>query len=131
MLWVPVAMGAGIAFYFALSREPAWFAGPIFLALSLAGLVVLRRGGSFRLVLLLSVFAALGFSAAQWRSHSVAAPVLAEAQITTMVEGRVVTVEPAARGPRVVLEDLAFADADISKIPERVRLRLRARKSVV
>lgn len=125
LLWLPVAFGIGIAVYFALPLEPAWYAGPVLLTLSLAGLTAFARGASLRLVMVLSLLAAMGFAAAQWRTHSVAAPVLGAAQVTTMVTGRVVTVEPAARGPRVVLEDVALADPEIAEIPERLRLRLR------
>ncbi|MEK9833576.1 MAG: hypothetical protein VW453_13385, partial [Rhodospirillaceae bacterium] len=30
VLWLPVALGAGIAFYFGLAREPAGWIGPAF-----------------------------------------------------------------------------------------------------
>jgi competence protein ComEC len=125
VLWLPVALGIGIAVYFALPRELVWFSGPVLLAVSLAGLITVRRGSLVRLTMVLVLFSGAGFSAAQWRTHKVAAPVLAEAQITTALEGRVVTVEPAARGPRVVLDRVSFMGTDTSA-PERVRVRLRA-----
>ena len=124
-MWLPVALGAGIAVYFALPAEPVWFTGPVFLLLFLGGLIAMGRGTALRLLMVLGLFVATGFSAAQWRTHGVAAPVLSKAQITTIVAGRVVTVEPAGRGPRVVLEDVTLADRDIAELPERVRLRLR------
>ncbi|MBT5945896.1 MAG: ComEC family competence protein [Rhodospirillaceae bacterium] len=124
VLWLPVALGIGIWVYFALPREPVWFAGPILLAVSVAGLVALGRGTSLRLMMVLTLFAAMGFSAAQWRAHSAAAPVLDEAQVTTVVTGRVVSVEPAARGPRVILDHVRFSGTGAA-VPERVRVRLR------
>jgi hypothetical protein len=125
VLWLPVALGIGVAVYFALPREPVWFSGLVLLAVSLAGLITVRRGSLLRLTMVLVLFSGVGFSAAQWRTHKVAASVLAEAQITTALEGRVVTVEPAARGPRMVLDRVSFMGTDTSA-PERVRVRLRA-----
>jgi competence protein ComEC len=130
VLWLPVALGVGISVYFALPEEPAWFIGPTTLAVSLAGLVALGRRTGQRLVLVLILLAVMGFSAAQWRTHTVASPVLAEAQITTLVTGRVVTVEPAARGPRVVLDQVGFTGMEI-QVPERVRVRLRPSDAAV
>ena len=104
VLWLPVALGAGIAGYFALPMEPDRFVGPALTLASLAGLGLLRRSVWPRLALVLALFAALGFSAAQWRSLDVDAPVWGGGQVTSIVEGRVVSVEPAPQGPRVVLE---------------------------
>ncbi|MEP4380701.1 MAG: ComEC/Rec2 family competence protein [Alphaproteobacteria bacterium] len=130
VLWLPVALGIGIAVYFALPREPAWFLGPALSAATLAGLIVFSRVTSTRIVLVAVLFAAVGFSAAQWRTASVAAPVLAEAQINAIVAGRVVNVEPATRGPRVVLDQVSFAGVE-TIAPERLRLRLRATDGAV
>lgn len=125
VLWLPVALGAGIAGYFALPMEPDRFVGPALTLASLAGLGLLRRSVWPRLALVLALFAALGFSAAQWRSLDVDAPVWGGGQVTSIVEGRVVSVEPAPQGPRVVLEAPAFTNPEISDAPARIRLRLR------
>ncbi len=125
MLWLPVALGIGISVYFALPAEPAWFVGPLTGLAPLAGLAMRWRGTSQRLLLVVILFAALGFTAAQWRTHEAASPVLAEAQLTTVLTGRVVTVEPAPRGPRVVLDRVGLTSAE-TPAPDRVRLRLRA-----
>ncbi len=130
VLWLPVALGIGISMYFALPEEPAWFIGPISMAVSLVGLVALRRGAGQRLALVLILFAGIGFMAAQWRTHAVASPVLAQAQITTILTGRVITVEPAVRGPRVVLDRIGFAGTE-TQPPERVRVRLRSSDAAV
>lgn len=131
VLWLPVALGTGISIYFALPREPVWFAGPLMTALCLAGLIALGRSTSLGLVTVLILFAAMGFTAAQWRTHMVAAPVLAEAQITATVAGRVVTVEPATRGPRVVIDQVTLTGPDTQNVPDRVRVRLRATDAAV
>jgi hypothetical protein len=69
VLWLPVAFGVGISVYFALPQELVWFAGATTSVVSVIGLVVLSRGISLRLVMVLLLFAARGFSAAQWRAH--------------------------------------------------------------
>ena len=75
VLWLPVALGIGIAVYFALPRELVWFSGPVLLAVSLAGLITVRRGSLVRLTMVLVLFSGAGFSAAQcartrWRNPS-------------------------------------------------------------
>lgn len=130
VLWLPVALGLGISIYFALPEEPAWFIGPMALAVTLAGLTATGRGAGPVILMVLLLCAAMGFSAVQWRTHQVASPILAVAQVTTSVTGRVVTVEPADRGPRVVLDRVGFAGTDVPP-PERVRVRLRPADAVV
>jgi len=134
VLWLPVALGVGISVYFALPREPVWFVGPILLAVSVVGLVALGRSTSLRLMMVMILFAAMGYSAAQWRTHRAAAPVLAEAQVTAVLVGRVVAVEPASRGPRVVIDHVSFAGTDTlapASVPDRIRVRLRATDAAV
>ena len=129
VLWLPVALGIGISIYFGLPEEPVWFTGAVLLGISCAGLIAVRRGASLRLLMVLALFAATGFAAAQWRTVRVAAPVLADAQLNAVVAGRVVSVEPAARGPRVVLDQVSITGTDTgppARIPDRLRLRLRA-----
>ncbi len=129
VLWLPVALGAGIALYFGLAREPAGWIGPAFAAGLVAMLPVTGRlpvrWPALRPVLVGLLFVALGFGAAQFRTAGLGTPVLAE-QVTTVVGGRVVAVEPAARGPRVILEDIDMGNEFSDPVPERVRLRLRS-----
>ena len=66
---------------------------------------------------------ALGFGAAKLREVQVAAPVLPQ-ELTAHFSGRVLSVDPAARGVRLVLGDLrsgAFADG----VPQRARIAVR------
>jgi competence protein ComEC len=76
MLWLPVALGLGIAVYFELPSEPALWLGP---ALATAALVLVffaPAGSLARAVAIGLVAAAVGFGLIAWRTASVAAPTL-------------------------------------------------------
>ncbi|GAA4764206.1 ComEC/Rec2 family competence protein [Stakelama sediminis] len=98
-LWLPVALGAGVAAWFLLPGPAQWIgmmmAG---VAVALIGLM-LSDGGRFgRMLLIGGVALALGCGLAWWRAERVAAPVLARPGVVSMT-GRVESVEPlAARG---------------------------------
>lgn len=125
-LWLPVAFGLGIAIYFMLPFEPPGPAGLLVLAgLAVLGLASRSRPGMF-LPTVAAAVVALGFVAAQWRTASVASPVLERPLASVTVEGQVVAVEPATRGPRVILDRLHVETPDLAEVPARVRIRLRA-----
>jgi len=121
ILWTPVAVAAGDGLYFSLSREPSLWQG--FLALAFSGLaLILWRGRRGWPVLAGLALVALGFCAAELRSHSVAAPILVKPLGIITLWGRVVAIEPTEGGSRVVLDHLS--GSGIGAI-ERVRIRLR------
>ncbi len=115
-LWLPVALGAGIALWFALP----WAGQRLALGLALAGLggalVVLRARWPAALLLM----AALGMTAAEVRDRTVAHRVLVERTILRL-DTRVLAVEP-----RAAREQLRLVLAlDDPALPERVRVSLR------
>jgi len=124
ILWLPVALGIGVGVYFALPFEPPVLAGQAVLALCAGGIALFWRNWTVRLVLAGLLAAALGFVVAQWRTHDVAAPVLERALPGASVKGRVVSVEPGVRGPRVILDVTAISRIAAADLPQRVRLRL-------
>src|SRR5207237_10666268 len=74
MLWLPVAMGLGIAVYFELPVEPALWLGPVAAGVA-AVAVLLAPGGSKAQALSLGLAAAaVGFGLAAWRTASLRAP---------------------------------------------------------
>src|SRR6185369_17451015 len=76
LLWLPVAIGCGVALYFALLVEPPpWIAGDG-LVLGLAALWLLRRRPLAVLLPFALVGLSAGLGAAQFRTLLVAAPVL-------------------------------------------------------
>ncbi|WP_363130370.1 ComEC/Rec2 family competence protein [Sphingomonas sp.] len=93
-LWLPVALGGGIAAWFVLPDRQEWIAAMYALAaVALAAVAVGRHGRAGRAVAIGAIVAALGIGLAWWRASDVAAPVLARPAIVTMT-ARVESVEP-------------------------------------
>lgn len=124
-LWFPVLMGAGIAVYFALDREPPSWAGPIALAIAATALLAawrLQRGFVVAAALLA---VGLGFAAAQFQATMAAAPVLARRLGPVDVAGRVASVDPLPEGARLAIEPDRAGHLDTQHLPARLRIRLR------
>ena len=124
VLWLPVLFGAGIAVYFHLPAEPPRSAGLVALAAGIAA-VFLCRGGGARLTLIAATAVAAGVVHAQWRTDSIAAPVLQRAYGPAPVSGQVVRIERFATGARVLLERVELRRLAPDETPRRVRIRLR------
>lgn len=122
-LWIPVGLGAGVALYFALPVEPPAWAGAGVAAAALLPLFALHRAGA-RLLFAAALVLALGFAAAQARTHLVAAPVLERPLPIRQMSGRIVAVERLDRGRRVTLADPTVAGLEKARTPARLRLRL-------
>lgn len=124
-LWLPVAMGAGIALYFSLPAEPPLAAGPTVLAVGgLLLLILLRRRPALRYPVYGLIAAAVGFSAAELRTVSVAAPMLAGRLQAVQLQARVDEVELLVDNRRLLLDDLAIDGQ--TRVPAFIRLRLAA-----
>lgn len=124
LLWLPVAVAAGIALYYALPFEPGlWPAG---LVLAGAGLAawLLRRWTALALLAVAIAAGSAGFAAAKLRTLSVEAPILAREIGPVLVEGRVLAAEPGEGGGRIVIAHPRIARVAPAETPERVRLRL-------
>lgn len=125
-LWSPVAFGCGIAVFFSLDHEPSFWSLGLFAGVALAvGLFLLPRERRIASWLgTLALLATAGFLAAQWRSASVEAPVIAK-RGSYMVEGRIALIEPRARGPRVLLDRLSIEGIEPERTPVHVRITLK------
>ncbi|MDE2580910.1 MAG: ComEC/Rec2 family competence protein, partial [Rhodospirillales bacterium] len=127
VLWVPVAMGAGVLVYFALRFEPPAGSGAAIALTILPAPILLRHAeGRFlsavRAGLVLLVAAAVGVAAAQ-HATARAPPLEALPRRATIVTGTVRMVERLPAGRRVTL-----AGARLGRAPplrRLVRLRLR------
>jgi competence protein ComEC len=116
-LWSPVALGFGIAAYFALPEEPTlWFA---FLPLVLALVIKqLTPSGSLRSALAtVLILSATGFVLAKARVEFVRAPVLQKPLNNVELVGTITRVEP--RPPRGMR--LTLRVAELSGVPESQR----------
>ena len=104
MLWLPVAMGLGIAVYFELPSEPALWLGPALAAAAFV-LVFFTRSGSLARALAIGLVAAsAGLGLVTWRTAMLAAPTLSRPLFSINVEGRIADIQRLPGGVRVVLE---------------------------
>jgi competence protein ComEC len=129
-LWLPVLFGTGIGFYFALSFEPPLWIGLAGLAAATGVAVIVKRrrpdesGLLFAGIVAVGMLAA-GFTAAQWRTQSVAAPVLDQRIGPTTVTGRIAYVESYLKDSRLTLEKVRIGGVVPDLTPENIRLRVR------
>ncbi|WP_421998502.1 ComEC/Rec2 family competence protein [Reyranella sp.] len=124
MLWLPVAMGLGIAVYFELPAEPAAWMGPG-AALAAVVLAILAPPGSLARALAIGLVAAsVGFGLVAWRTAHLAAPTLSRPLFSINVEGRIADIQRLPEGRRVVLEAVRLKGRGAPP-PEMTPLRLR------
>ncbi|MDB5695226.1 MAG: competence protein ComEC [Sphingomonas bacterium] len=128
-LWLPVALGAGIAIWFLLPDSRAWTAAALTLVgVGLAAVALGRHGRLARAVGTGALTAALGLGLIWWRAERIASRVLAGptvARFTATVD----RVEPLAARGLVRLTLLPAADATDARehaveLPPRVRVNL-------
>ena len=131
VLWLPVAVGTGVALYFALPVElPPWTGAGVLI--SLIGLCFLARRRPVVLPLLIGAAAvAAGIAAAQLRTQRVAAPVLAKRLGPVLVTGQVVAVEPQGTARRITLENPEVGRLKPDETPRRLRIRVTAHEPEV
>ena len=124
-LWLPVMLGFGAALYFACWSEPPRWAGWAALLVSfLAGTAsaLVPKG---RMMLALIAALALGFAAAKLKEQSLSAPVL-DQPLTLHLTGRLMALDPAPRGIRLVIGDLR-SGGFVSGTPLAARILARPR----
>jgi competence protein ComEC len=124
MLWLPVALGLGIAIYFELPSEPALWLGPALAAAALALVFFAPAGSLARAVAIGLVAAAVGFGLIAWRTASLAAPTLSRPLFNINVEGRIADIQRLPEGVRVVLEAVRLKGSGAPP-PEMTPVRLR------
>jgi competence protein ComEC len=117
-LWLPVGLGLGAGCYFSLTVEPGLVWGWVAVGCALLCAFAGRKFAG--LALLAAVL--LGFGLAKLREDRVATPVLDHPLIAHLT-GRIVSLEPRARGIRLILSDVR-SGAFGTSVPKRVRLGL-------
>jgi len=125
VLWLPVALAFGIAFYFSLMVEPPLYLGAVGLIISGMVAWIFRSSRSFLWLIAISLFAfSLGFSAGEWRTGYVMAPVLKKELRPARMDGRIVNIESRGKGVRVTLDRLRISTLGPHETPQKVRVRL-------
>ncbi len=124
MLWLPVALGLGIAIYFELPVEPALWIGPA-AAMAASVAALLAPGGSvLRALCIGAVASGLGFGVATWRTADLGAPVLGRPLFGINVEGRIADIQRLPDSVRVVLEAVRLKGRQVPP-PEMTPARMR------
>lgn len=118
-LWAPIAIGAGIGLYFWLKSEPPLAVGSIWLALALTIAAFAPR---FRKAAIGCGLGALGFIAADWRTHGVGAPQLVRETGIVELSGRLLSVEENAKQRRLVIALESVERLTTEETPARVRI---------
>lgn len=127
MLWLPVALGLGVAIYYELPTEPALWVGPVLAAPALAIAVCAPAGSLARALAIGAVAASAGLGLVAWRTASLAAPTLTRPLFSLNVEGRIADIQRLPEGVRVVLEAVRLRGNGVpppEMMPARVRVTL-------
>ncbi len=126
ILWVPVFMSYGIAWYFSLQYEPPLWAGwAVFLSCVLCA--VLSRKRTF-LLYAFSVLAliALGVAIAGVRTHRIHSPSLRAPIAFADVEGKVMEIAPTPKGSKLLLGDVTIGKISKAGTPAHISVTLRS-----
>ncbi len=127
LLWLPVPLALGIAFYFSLPVEPPLLAGPVALAMLVAVWAPFHANKVFMHFWVIALLIVMGFTAGCLRTLYVAAPVLEKKAYGVTVEGRVVEAVALEKDWRVVLDNIHLTEGEIKQkaLPARVRVKLK------
>lgn len=127
-LWLPVLLGTGIGLHFSWAGAPsAGLAAPVAAGLALTAAALRARVGAALLAAGLAAVLA-GLALADWRTRTVAAPVLARETGPVDVTGRLVRLSPLApAGHRAVIAPEELGGLAARQIPARIRVNIRTR----
>jgi len=127
MLWLPVAMGLGIAVYFELPSEPSLWLGPALAAAGCIAVAFAPAGSKARALCIGAVAAAVGLGLVTWRTSNLAAPTISRPLFSINVEGRIADIQRLPEGKRVVLEAVRLKGGNVppaEMMPVRLRVSL-------
>jgi competence protein ComEC len=100
--WVPIAFGAGIAFYIAADHEPVLSVSAVAAIGFCAAAFLLRRQRIFPIAVMIAAIAA-GFATATWKTARIAHGVLARPMYSVSLTGFVEARDIRERTDRFVL----------------------------
>ncbi len=125
ILWLPVGFGLGIAAYFSLPEEPATWPMAASVVVIVAAFVF--RRGPYGAALIGVAALSAGFSLAQFRTLTVAAPVLERRIGPVTVTGTIEAASLDRRGSRrVTISEPRIARLPAEETPRRIRISLRS-----
>jgi len=124
LLWLPVFFGSGIGFYFVLKAEPPLWPG---IAAAIAGIgaaLALRRHPACSEAALALTALAAGFALMRETAWERGAPMLQRHLGPVVVTGRVVDIDLAEKGWRIVIAPDPLPGLDAGDLPRRLRLHI-------
>jgi competence protein ComEC len=124
MLWLPVALGLGVAIYFELPSEPPLWLGPAAAGAGCVAWFLAPPGSKAGALCVGLVAAAAGLGLVTWRTANLAAPTLTRPLFNINVEGRIADIQRLPEGVRVVLEAVRLKGGNVPP-PEMMPARLR------
>jgi competence protein ComEC len=122
--WLAVALGLGIAVYFALPAEPPLWLGAGLTAGGLVLTIAFPRKPLVQMVAAAFVTATIGFSVAQARTWAVAAPQLQDPIRFAHVTGRLAGIEPFPNAIRATLDQVSIAELPPEVTPRRIQVKI-------
>jgi competence protein ComEC len=123
-VWLAVALGTGVACYFALPAEPPLWIGLLALPVAAAVCWLLRkRGDLFIAICILLAAAAAGFLAGQLRTAQFDGRMLPAPLERALFVGVIDQIELQPAGQRVTLRDVDIKDLPRASTPARIRIK--------
>src|SRR5712675_1327144 len=119
LLWLPVFFGAGIGVYFALTVEPPLWPGIVAASAGAIVSLAMRRHPVWCAAALAMTALAAGFALMRETAWERQTPMLQRQLGPVTVTGRVVDVDLAERGWRIVVEPETLASLDPGDQPRR------------
>ncbi len=129
--WLPVALGLGVGWYFAMPVEPDFLLTVAPIPIAALGCFLAHRHAEnlpwLKPVFLLLLFFALGVAAAKLRSDWVDARFLSDRVGPARITGSVLLIDRLAEGARIVLTDLSYESRRFGdpELPNRARIKIK------
>ena len=125
ILWLPVLVAIGIAWYFSLKAEPPfWLGASLFIISSLSAFFVRKHPLFFYPLMIISLLA-FGVVLAQIRTNLVSSVYLSEPIEFANVTGKILDIEPKPKGSKIVLRDVSIDKLTKEKTPKFISITLR------
>ena len=126
VLWLAVFFGAGIAVYFSLTIEPPRWLGVAAMLAAAAVAAALRRSAPLRDAAIALGFVAAGFAVIQQARVEHGTPMLQRRIGAVALTGRVIDIDAAERGWRVILAPDPLPGLAAGEQPRRLRIHIAA-----
>ncbi len=124
ILWVPVLMSLGVAWYFSLHDEPPLWTGVAAMALCVVLAIGFKRLSALRIIFIAGALVSFGIALAQYRTHSIHSPALANPMSYAYLSGKIVEIAPTPKGSKLLLEDVIIDKLPKDKTPVHVSVTL-------